>query len=144
MIAFSKEELLAAERVFASERRRVRFQDVDAASTIYFPKVLEYFGDCYMALLTASGLDVPGMLRERRLAAPLAHAEADYLSPLFFGDEVLVEIVKAVVGETSLTLGHRIKKGERVTSLGRTVHVFIDPHSFKPVPVPAELARALA
>ena len=41
--AFSREELLNAKTALVTQRRRVRFQDVDAASMIYFARVLEYF-----------------------------------------------------------------------------------------------------
>jgi 1,4-dihydroxy-2-naphthoyl-CoA hydrolase len=140
--AFPQSEIVESATVFASESRVVRFQDVDAASTIYFPRVLEYFGDVYLALLTKAGLDVPGMLRRKEMAAPLAHAEADFMAPLFFGDAVEVELVKAKLGRTSATFGHRIKKGGAVASVGTTVHIFVDGGTFKPIDVPAGL-RAL-
>jgi 1,4-dihydroxy-2-naphthoyl-CoA hydrolase len=140
--AFENSEIVEATTVFAGESRTVRFQDVDAAGTIYFPRVLEYFGDVYLALLTKAGLDVPGMLRRKEMAAPLAHAEADFLSPLFFGDAVEVELVKAKLGRTSATFGHRIKKAGVVTSVGTTVHIFVDGGTFKPIEVPSGL-RAL-
>ena len=141
--AFAQAEILESTTVFASESRVVRFQDVDAARTIYFPRVLEYFGDVYLALLTKAGLDVPGMLRRNEMAAPLAHAEADFLAPLFFGDAVEVELVKAKLGRSSATFGHRIKKAGVVTSTGTTVHIFVDG-TFKPIEVPASLRQLVA
>ena len=89
-----------------------------------------------MLFLTAAGLDVPRLLRTHELAAPLAHAEADFLSPLFFGDAVDVDIVEVKLGATSATFGHRIRKGDVVTSIGTTVHVFVDGGTFKPIAVP--------
>ena len=140
--AFAQAEILESTTVFASESRIVRFQDVDAARTIYFPRVLEYFGDVYLALLTKAGLDVPGMLQRNEMAAPLAHAEADFLAPLFFGDAVEVELVKAKLGRSSATFGHRIKKAGVVTSTGTTVHIFVDGR-FKPIEVPASLRKLI-
>lgn len=137
--AWSREEIESATRVLHGERRRVRFQDVDAAGTIYFPRVLEYFGDAYLGLLTAAGLDVPTMLRERTGAAPLRHAEADFLRPLFFGDEVNVEVVRARLGESSASFGHRITKDGQLMSVGTTVHVFVDGRTFQKTPLPAAL-----
>lgn len=125
----------------ASMRRTVKFQEVDAAGTIFFPRVLEYFADAYMEVLIKAGLDVPGMLRDKKLAAPLAHAEADFLRPLFFGDVVDVEVVALQAGKTSATFGHRIRDAKgKAAAVGRTVHVFIDPVSFRPTPIPAGLA----
>lgn len=138
-VAWSREEIEAAPRVIYGETRHVRFQDVDAAGTIYFPRVLEYFGDAYLGLLTAAGLDVPKMLRERTGAAPLRHAEADFLRPLFFGDHVTVEIVRARLGESSATFGHRITKDGQLMSIGTTVHVFVDGHTFQKTALPEAL-----
>jgi len=139
---FTQSDLIESTTIFAQQARVVRFQDVDAAGTIYFPRVLEYFGDVYLSLLESAGLDVPGMLRDKIMAAPLAHAEADFLAPLFFGDAVVVELCKAKLGRTSATFGHRMKKAGTVTSVGTTVHIFVDGGTFKPVEVPAGL-RAL-
>ncbi len=133
-------------RPIVEQRRWVRFQDVDAAGTIFFPRVLEYFADAYQELLVQAGLDVPRLLRERTLAVPLAHAEADFLAPLFFGDEVEVGIVLASAGASSLTLGHRIVKTKdgRVASVGQTVHVFVDGTTFRPSAVPEGLRQLLS
>ena len=73
---FSRDAILGATEALASQSRPVRFQDVDAAGTIFFPKVYEYFSDAYLDLLLAAGLDVPGSLARRESAAPLVHSEA--------------------------------------------------------------------
>ena len=63
--------------------------------------------------------------------------------PLFFGDEVDVEVVVARAGKTSVTFGHRIRKGGQVASVGVTSHVFVDGRTFQPVTVPDTLRRLL-
>jgi 1,4-dihydroxy-2-naphthoyl-CoA hydrolase len=142
MPSFPRETLLGAERALASQRRRVRFQDVDAAGTIYYARAFEYFGDVYLDLWVGAGLDVRGMLERRELAAPLIHAEADYLAPLRFGDDVSVEIVKAEVGTSSTTYGYRITKaGGEVAAIGETRHVWVDGKTFRPTPLPEALKR---
>lgn len=141
-MSFTKEEIEASPTVLSFEDRVVKFQDVDAAGTIYFPKVLEYFADNYLALLTRAGLDVPKMLRTREGAAPLAHAEASFFLPLFFGDAVRVEIRCAKVGTSSVSFGHRLVKDGKTTSIGTTVHVFVDA-KFQKANVPEGLAAHL-
>lgn len=141
---FTTDELCAEGAPLHAQERSVRFQDVDAAGTIYFPRVLEYFADAYLGLLEAAGLDVPGMLRDRTLAAPLRHAEADYLRPLFFGDAVQVEVFRARLGTTSVHFGHRLRdRAGRVAAVGQTIHVFVDGRTFTPAPVPEALRRFL-
>ena len=94
-------------------------------------------------LLEKAGLDVPRMLKERTLAAPLAHAEATFLHPLFFGDRVAVEIRRARLGKTSVTIGHRLVKDGRTMAIGTTAHVFVDGKTFKKAEVPPELVGYL-
>ena len=140
--SFTREELESSTTVLSFEDRTVKFQDVDAAGTIYFPKVLEYFADNYLTLLTRAGLDVPRMLRTREGAAPLAHAEASFFQPLFFGDAVRVEIRCVKVGSSSVSFGHRLAKGDQTAAIGTTVHVFVDAQ-FQKANVPERLAAHL-
>jgi acyl-CoA thioesterase FadM len=80
------------------------------------------------------------MLARRELAAPLVHAEADYLAPLRFGDDVRVELVLAVLGASSTAYAYRIKKPDgQVAATGETRHVWVDGATFRPTALPAAL-----
>lgn len=142
---FSGADLEGAEGVRFSERRPVRFQDVDAAGIIFYPRVLEYFSDAYIAMLRAAGFDLPNELARGTLAMPLVHAEADYLHPLRFGDAVDVEIVGVRVGSRSFTVGYRVRlTSGQIASTGQTVHVCLDRATFKPVAVPEGMRAVLS
>lgn len=140
---FQHDEILSSQRVIASEERPIRFQDVDAAGTIYYARMFEYFGDVYLRMLGESGLDMPASLARREGATPLAHAEAQYMAPLVFGDRVTVKIVLARVGKTSTSYAYRVEKGDVVAAIGQTVHVWIDPKTFAPMAVPDSLREYL-
>jgi len=143
--AFQSDELRNAAEPLFTDVRTVRFQDIDAAGVVFFPRVLEYLHDAYMAFLKAQGFDLPRALRESQYGFPIAHAEADYLRPLTFGDAITVEIVAARVGDTSVTIGYRVRlvqNPQPVCALGQTVHVAIDRQSFRPCPLP-DAFRAL-
>lgn len=141
---FSPESLAAATTVYRAERRVARFQDVDAATTVYFPRFFEYASDLYISHLTAFGIPMRTVLEARTLAIPLRHVEADYRYPLFFEDPFVVELVAMEVGTTSFSLGFRMRSedGQRIHALVQTVHVCIDPKTVRPVPVPDEVRRA--
>jgi 1,4-dihydroxy-2-naphthoyl-CoA hydrolase len=142
--AFSQEELAQAAALY-SERRLVRFQDVDAASIVFYPRVLEYFSDAYMGFFSSRGYEVARAIASSTYGLPLAHAEADYAHPLRFGDAIEVAIVGARVGATSFRVGYRVtKEGGRVAAVGQTVHVAIDRARFAKVPIPDEVKKVLA
>jgi YbgC/YbaW family acyl-CoA thioester hydrolase len=142
---FSEEDLKSNDPPRFAETRRVRFQDVDAAGIVFYPRVLEYFSDAYMAWLHEAAIDIPRTLELGEIAFPLVHAEADYLRPLRFGDTISVEIAATKVGETSFTIGYRIRTATgRVASIGQTAHVCIDRATFRACPIPEELMSLLA
>ena len=125
-----------------SAARRVRFQDIDAAGILFFARAFEYFHDAYAALLEARSIDLPAIIRERRWGAPLAHAEADFKTPMRYGDRVVVAILRGVVGTTSLKVFYEVRAEDdatRVHCTGMTAHVFIDLASFATRGVPDEV-----
>jgi YbgC/YbaW family acyl-CoA thioester hydrolase len=123
----------------------VPFQDIDAAGIVFYARVFDYFHNAYVAHLISRGVSLPAVIAQGVWGAPLAHAEADYKLPLRFGDFVHAQVVSADVGESSVTLHHRIVSGDdatRVYCTGRTVHVVIDRKTFRPRPLPEELRNA--
>lgn len=145
-LPFTREDIVEATSALFVQPRKVRFQDVDAAATVFFPRIIEYFADTYLAMLDARGVDLARILKQLEWAVPLAHVEADFLGPMRFGDRILVEVVGARLAETSFALAHRVRTpdGTRTLALGQTVHVVVDGTSFRPTPIPEELRRALA
>jgi 1,4-dihydroxy-2-naphthoyl-CoA hydrolase len=144
MYRFERAVLLERREHAFREARLVRFQDVDAAGIIFFVRVLEYFHDAYVSFLERAGHPLHIVLADRRWAAPLRHAEADYLSPLRFGDGVEVALAVAHIEASEVTLGWRLEKlpDQRLAAIGQTVHTFVDPATFERVGIPSELRAA--
>lgn len=146
MHRFTREDLKPRTPGAFAERRSVRFQDVDAAGIIFYPRLLEYFHDTYVSFLAASGAPLPQVLAERRWISPVRHAEADYFRPLRFGDEVEVALVRAHVEPTEVTVGYRVARigSDEVAAVGQVVHTFLDAASFTRTEIPSALRRAYA
>lgn len=142
--AFESESLIRATEVIFEEARAVRFQDIDAAGIVFFPRVLEYMSDAYGAFLAARGMHLPKSIEAGTYRIPLVHAEADYHAPLRYGDPITVEIVALVIGRSSFQIGYRIRHADkRVAAVGQTAHVCVGLPKFAPVPIPEELRAAL-
>jgi YbgC/YbaW family acyl-CoA thioester hydrolase len=123
----------------------VRFQDVDAAGVVFFARLFDYAHAAYEGLLESAGLPLPEVLKTRAWAAPLRHAEADYLVPLFFGDQLSVHVALAHVEETEICLGFRVEKADGVVAaVLQTVHTFLDVETKRRRAVPAELVELLS
>lgn len=138
--AFTADELRGDAEPRFRDPRPVRFQDIDAAGIVFYPRVLEYFHDAYAAWLAAEGYDLAATLDEGLVGFPLVHAEADYLAPMRFGDRVTVEILAPKLGESSFTLGYRVRHAKgKLAAVGQTNHVCIDRARFRPRPLPSPL-----
>lgn len=124
----------------------VRFQDVDAAGIVFFARFFDYVHVAYEGFLADAGVPLPTVLREGKWAAPLRHAEADYLRPAQFGDVLRIELVLAHLEESEMSLGWRITlKGheEKPCAIVQTVHTFVHPDDFRRIIVPAEISQKL-
>jgi acyl-CoA thioester hydrolase len=75
----------------------------------------------------------------------LAAVQLNYRQPIPYPAEVAVELFTEKVGNTSLTIGHRIVGGDgaRLYADGHVVMVWIDRASNRPVPLPEVVRAAL-
>jgi 1,4-dihydroxy-2-naphthoyl-CoA hydrolase len=146
MHRFEREELKLSRPTAFVDPRTIRFQDIDAAGIIFYPRVLEMFHDAYAALLAFAGMPLRDVMTKHSWIAPVRHAEADYFKPLRLGDEVAVEISRAHVTETETTLGYRIARSPagEVCVVGQVVHTFVDREGFKRIPIPEPVRRVLS
>ena len=143
---FSTDELLSATGGAFTESRMARFQDVDAAGIVFFPRLFEFFHDAYISFFHAHRIRVDEVLATRAWAAPLRRADAEFLRPVRFGDDLQVSLVKARVEGSELTVGFRIAhaKTQKVAAVGWTLSVFVDPANFRRIDVPEAVREAFS
>jgi 1,4-dihydroxy-2-naphthoyl-CoA hydrolase len=148
MFRFERDRLRQIRGGGFARERAIRFQDVDAAGIIFYPRALELCHDLYVEFLADAGQPLHVAL-SGPWVAPIRHVEADYLRPLRFGDRVEVAIVAAHVGPsvppTEVTLGFRIASlpGHEPAIVVQSVHTFVTRDRFERTPVPEELIAAL-
>lgn len=144
MYRYDKQTLISVARAGFTRTRRVRFQDVDAAGIIFYSLVLDYCHDLYVEYLLAHGIRLADVLKAHSWAAPIRHAEADYLSPLTFGVEVEVCLALAHLAESEMTLGYKIvdTTAQKVAAVAQTVHTFVALPAFARCSVPPEIIEA--
>lgn len=145
MHRFERDTLRARPPTAFAEDRQIRFQDVDAAGIIFYPRLLEYCHDLLVGFYAANGAALTEVLREPTWLAPIRHAEVDYFKPLRFGDPVEVALVSAHLTASEATLGFRVARragsGE-VCAVAQSVHTFVDARTFSRVAMPESLRVA--
>jgi len=120
----------------ATVRRRIEFSDVDASGRYYYGTVIRLLEAAEVELLSELGL-----LEEIYTSMPRVRLEVDYLSTLYFMDEVEARIEVESVGRTSVTFALTITRDGELCVRGKLVTVFVDGEG-TPTPWP-EQARAL-
>ena len=122
--------------------RAVRFQDIDAAGIVFFARVFDYFHDALFEHYTARGMNMADVIRDASWILPIVHCEADYRAPMRFGDALAVEIERAELGRSSVTVHYVVRSASdasKVHCVGKMVSACIDRATFKPREIPAEL-----
>jgi len=120
----------------------VRFSEVDAAGIVFFSRVFEWCHHAFEDVLRARGLPITDVA-DRPWLMPLVHASADYRRPLRLGDAVDIAVQDPQLGEGSVTWSFEIRGADGVCATVRHVHACIDRETFRPIPVPDSVRRAL-
>ncbi|MDX2052161.1 MAG: thioesterase family protein [Polyangiaceae bacterium] len=144
MFRFEKAALSRPLPAGYSELRRVRFQDVDAAGIVFYPRIIEYCHDAYVNFLAERGHPLDQVLRDRKWAAPIRHAEADFFKPLRFGDTVNIGIVLAHLEPTEVALAFQLTMNDQVLAIAQSVHTFVELGPFKRIDIPEPVRSILA
>jgi len=140
--AFTRELLLSAAPLGPPLAHRIRFQDVDAAGLLFYPRILEHFHDAYVELMRSLGEPIERALAERSWAAPLQWCEGQFLRPMRFSDPVETAVVAARLEGGELSLGFRTSHvGGAAAAVGQTRAVFVDLATFKRSDPPARLVE---
>lgn len=96
-------------------RRPVRFDEIDAAGYVYFPKLVALAHEALERLLeSARPGGYAGWVVGERIGLPCVHVEADFSAPLRFGDAIVVSARVVRFGETSVTFDVQIDRGDGV------------------------------
>jgi len=80
----------------------VRFNEVDAAGIVFFPRFYDYFHMTFEAFFgPATGIPYHEWIQEKRIGWPAVHVETDFRAPLRYGMEVEIVLSFPRVGSSS-------------------------------------------
>ena len=125
-------------------KTQIRLHDTDAAGLLFFANQFVIVHDAYEKLLQKIGFSFEAMLKKRGYFLPIVHAESDYKTHLFVGDEITISVKVAHIGVTSFIFTYELhnKKGVLVGT-AKTVHVTVNKKTHKKVTLPKEFRAAL-
>ena len=113
----------------------VRWRDLDAFNHVNNSKFLSYLEEARLRWM----LSVPGQGLEDHVAPVVAAANLNYRRPIEWPSEIAIELYVERLGNTSVSIGHRIVDADRADVLycdGSVVLVWIDRGTGKAAPLP--------
>jgi len=117
----------------------VRWRDLDAFNHVNNANYLTYLEEARLQWLQ----HVPGWFDEHSMPV-LAASEVNYRRPIEWPAQLNVELFCERLGNSSITLAHRIvdSNDDALYSDGKVVLVWMDPASGKPVALPQSIRDA--
>lgn len=127
------------------EKITIRFADADPAGVIFYPRAIALAHSVVEDLIRHSPLGWEAWFASPTHAAPLRHAEADFLIPMRAGDIFQVSAIVEKLGSTSVSFVVEFIQPETGTTAARirTVHVLVDKCTGKPTRLPISVREAL-
>lgn len=119
----------------------VRWRDLDAFNHVNNSKYLSYLEEARLHWM----MSVPGMGMDDHVAPVVAAAQLNYRRPITWPSQVLIELFVERLGNTSLTVGHRIVDAEDAGVMycdGHVVMVWIDRDSGAAAALPEAVREA--
>jgi len=119
----------------------VRWRDLDAFNHVNNSKYLSYLEEARLHWM----IGVPGQGMDDHVAPVVAAAQLNYRRPIGWPAQVVIELFVERLGNTSLTVGHRIVDAEDAGVLycdGNVVMVWIDRDSGAAAALPVAVREA--
>ena len=119
----------------------VRWGDMDAFNHVNNAQYLRYLEEARVQWLAS----IPGVSLTDRIAPVLVASNVNYRRPIEWPSEIAVELFIEKIGNSSLTMGHRMSSSTDASVLysdGNVVMVWIDTGTGKSVPVPEAVKAA--
>jgi YbgC/YbaW family acyl-CoA thioester hydrolase len=130
-----------APRILIRVPLNVRWRDLDAFNHVNNSKYLSYLEEARLQWM----LTMPGQGLDDHVAPVVAAANLNYRRPIEWPNEVMVELFVERLGNTSVSIGHRIIARDDASVLycdGNVVMVWIDRGTGAAAPLPAEVRAA--
>ncbi len=126
-------------------RIKVRFGDADPAGLVYFVNVFHYFHIAMEEFFAACcGITYERLMSDERIGFPTVNVQAEFLTPLVYGDEAEVEVYVSRVGEASATFEYSVRRTNdgAICARATIVQVAMNLDARRAVPIPDKYRRA--
>jgi 4-hydroxybenzoyl-CoA thioesterase len=131
--------------VFLHERA-IRFEEVDAAHIVFFPRFLAYCHEAMEAMLAPLPGGYARLVLDRKIGLPAVHVEMDFTEPLRFGDVACIAVTVERLGKSSCTFRYDLSRKADGAKIASVQHVCAvsDLVTLRAVPIPEDVREVLS
>lgn len=119
---------------------RVYYEDTDAAGVVYYANYLRYLERARTEWLSALGLELAALERERGIAFAVHHVDIRYHRPARLGDRLEVTVEPVELGRARLVARQEVRRGGELLVEARVTLACLDQAGWRPARIPPELA----
>lgn len=133
----------ASDEVLFEKNFLVHFSDCDPQGIVFYSRYFDWAHDVIEEFWGSKPEGWERWFQNAEFAVPLRHAEANYLSPVVAGEELVAHLTVARIGDTSVAFETQFSCDGKPAAAVKTVHVFVSRRDFKPMSVPKEISKVL-
>jgi len=121
---------------------KIAFSETDPGGILFFAEFLKIAHITYERFFSSLELTRNYFLDDKYIL-PIVHTNADYISPVKFGDELVCEVMVGNLGTTSFELNYILKNENKIAAKIQTKHVVVLKEEFNKTNIPKELLEQL-
>lgn len=121
---------------------KIAFCETDPGGILFFAEFFKIAHVAYERFFESLNLEKNYFLDDEYIL-PIVHSNADYLSPVKFGDELVCEVKVGKIGITSFELVYLLMNKDKTAAKILTKHVAVKKKGFEKAEIPNELLGKL-
>lgn len=127
-----------------TQKIRSRYSETDRMGYVYYGRYLEYFEEARTELIRNLGISYRAM-EEGGLMLPVVEAAVEYKSPIFYDEEMQVEVLIFDEPQVRLVTWYRVMTDRKTDPhvVGRVTLAFTDARTRRPCRAPESFLRRI-
>ncbi|MEE9432113.1 MAG: acyl-CoA thioesterase [Melioribacteraceae bacterium] len=117
---------------------KISFGETDPGGILFFAELFKITHIVYEEFLE-SFKTKKNYFIDDEFIIPIVHTEADFISPIKFGDEIKCVVIVGHIGSSSFNLEYQFKKNDKTMATSKTVHVVVKKKEFNKTRIPKDV-----
>ncbi|MBL29827.1 MAG: thioesterase [Flavobacteriaceae bacterium] len=124
---------------FFSQPFRIKYSDTDQMGIVHHSNYLKYFENARISWLRSVGVSYK-KIEDSGILMPVVSASVEFIYPLYFDDEINIEIILDELPRATLIFDYKIfNQNKKLVCTGNTKLAFLNSITMRPTRVPKNI-----